>query len=77
MTRKSRKTKITPVNSCCIVCAGRTPRDSGPHSFNKEWQMLQITHLLISEVLERRLSISMSATLERSSAGHLFTSVNR
>ena len=34
------------------MSSGRMPKDSGPHSFNKEWQMLRTAPSLIVDVFE-------------------------
>ena len=33
------KAVLTSIKSHCMTSSGRMPKDSGPHSFNKEWQM--------------------------------------
>ena len=57
-----------------MTSSGRTPKDSGPHFFNKEWQMRRIAPSLIVEVFENSLSTSYAATLTRLSAGNFSTS---
>ena len=74
---KIEKSEITTVNNPGIVSSGRTPKDSGPHSFKRACQTLKSTPLLISGVLTKRLSMSRGAMLIRLSAGCLLTSVNR
>ena len=32
---KIEKSEVTPVNNSCMVSSGRTPKESGPHSFNR------------------------------------------
>ena len=59
-----------------MVSSGRTPKDSGPHSFSKECPILKITSSLICDVLESGFSMSKAATLERLFAGCLSTSIN-
>ena len=59
------------------MSSGRTPRGSGPHSFIKDWQMLCTMPLLISDVFDKRLSILIAATFDKSSAGWSSASVNR
>ena len=55
------------------MSSGRTPKDSGPHSFKREWQMLQTTPSLIVDVFEN-LSTSYATTLARLSDGRFATS---
>ena len=45
------------------------PKDSGPHSFKREWQMLRTAPSLIVDVFENSLSTLHAATLARLSAG--------
>ena len=56
---------------------GKTPRDSGPHSFSKDWQMLYTMPLLISDIFDKRLFILIAATFDKPSAGLSSASVNR
>ena len=72
-----KRVENTLVKSCWMVFSGKTPRDSGPHSFSNDWQMLYTTPLLISEVLDRRQSMLMAATFNKSAAGWSSASVNR
>ena len=41
------------------MSSGRMPKDSGPHSFKREWQMLRTAPSLIVDVFENNLSTSM------------------
>ena len=60
-----------------MMSSGKTPRDSGPHSFNKDWWTLYKMPLLISDVFDQRLSILIAATLDKSSASWSSASVNK
>ena len=55
------------------MSSGRMPKNSGPHSFKREWQMLRTTPSLIVYVFENNLSTSYAATLKRLSDGSFAT----
>ena len=64
----------TSIKSNCIMSFGRTPKDSGPHSFKREWQMLRTVPSLIVDVFENNLSTLYATTLARLSDGRFVTS---
>ena len=64
----------TSVKSHCIMSSGKMSKDSGPHSFKREWQMLRTTPSLIVDVFANNLSTSYAATLARLSGGSFATS---
>ena len=64
----------TSVKCHCIMSSGRTPKDSGLHSFIREWQMLRTAPSLIVDVFENNLSTVYAATLARLSDGSFATS---
>ena len=61
------------VKSHCITSSGRMPKDSGPHSFKREWQMLRTAPSLIVDVFVNNFSTSYATTLARLSDGSLAT----
>ena len=64
----------TSVKIHCIMSSGRTPKDSGPHSFKREWQMLRPAPSLIVDVFANNLSTSYATTLAILSDGSFTTS---
>ena len=56
------------------MSSGRRPKDSGPHSFKREWQMLRTTPSLIVDVFENSLSTLYATTLARLPDGRIATS---
>ena len=64
----------TSVKSHCIMSSGRTPKDSGLHSFKREWQMLRTAPSLTVNIFANNLSTVYAATLARLSDGSFVTS---
>ena len=52
----------TSISISQMVSSGRIPRDSGPHSFNSNWQKLSIMPLLTTDDLNTRSSTLKAAT---------------
>ena len=59
-----------------MMSSGRTPKESGPHSFKRDYHTLKRTPLLMPLVLEKRLSISIAASFVQLSAAFLSASEN-
>ena len=57
-----------------MMSSGRTPRESGPHSFKRDCVTLKRTPLLMPLVLEKSVSISNVASFVKLSAGFLSAS---
>ena len=75
LEKKNEKLKVTPVNNSCIVSSGRTPRESGTHSWRRAYHTLKRIPLVMPGILIKRLSISRTATFVRLSAGCVSASV--
>ena len=56
------------------MSSGRMPKESGPHSFKRVWQMLRTAPSLFVDVFENNLSTLYAANLARLSAGSFTTS---
>ena len=59
-----------------MVSSGRTPKESGPHSFRRDCHTLKRTPLLMPLVLDKGSSTSIIDSFVKLSAGFLWASGN-